>query len=134
MLMRVSTNIVKSFLFAPATHKPTGTPLASTSNERLVPLLARSVGLVPVFFPREGCLGHRPLHREPTPVDPVEGVVLSQTGLPEAHKEAVFDPRLEAVVGRRAWADAGGRQRVPLATGSSTTVVCDLKVWQVTGL
>src|SRR5881275_2718714 len=99
MLVRVSTNSLKSFLFAPATNKPTGTPLDSTSNERLVPCLLRSTGLGPVFFPRQGRLGHRPIHREPTPVDAVKGVVLSQTGLPEAQKEAVFDPRLKAVVG-----------------------------------
>src|SRR5947209_6326990 len=115
--MRVSANSLKSFWFAPATAKPTGTPLASTSNERLVPLLARSVGLGPVFFPRQGRLAHRPIHRKPTPVDAVEAVVLGQTCLPEAQKEAVLDPLLKAVVGRRAGANAGGRQRVPLATG-----------------
>jgi hypothetical protein len=83
----------------------------------LVPLLARSVGFSTGFFPCQGRLAHRPIHRKPTPVDAVEGVVLGQTGLPEAHKEALFDPRLKAVVGRGAWADARGRQRVPLATG-----------------
>src|SRR5438309_11998535 len=106
MLLRVSTNILKSFLFALATHKPTGRPLASTSNERLVPLLARSVGLGPVFSPRQGRLAHRPIHRKPSPVDPVEGVVLGQTGLPEAQKEAALDPGLKAVVGCGAWANA----------------------------
>src|SRR5881275_27359 len=118
MLVRVSTNSLKSFLFAPATNKPTGTPLDSTSNERLVPCLLRSVGLGPVFFPRQGRLGHRPLHREPSPVDPVESVVLGQPGLPEAQKETVLDPGLKAVVCRRAGANAGGRQGVPLAAGS----------------
>src|SRR3954452_16670482 len=118
MLMRVSTNSLKSFLFAPATDKPTGMPLDSTSNERLVPCLLRSTGLGPVFFPRQGSLAHRPIHRKPTPVDAVKGVVLRQPGLPEAQKEALFDPRLKAVVGRRAWANAGGRERVPLTAGS----------------
>src|SRR5437764_6019817 len=109
MLMMVSTNILKSFLFALATDKPTGTLPDSTSNKRLVPCLLRSTGLGPVFFPRQGRFGHRPIHGEPTPINAVKGVVLSQTGLPETHKEAVFDPRLKAVVGRGAWADAGGR-------------------------
>lgn len=83
-----------------------------------MPLLARSVGSGPVFFPRQGCLGHRPIHREPTPVDAVEGVVLRQPGLPEAQKEAVFHPGLEAVMRRGAWTKARGRKRVPLAAGS----------------
>src|SRR5690349_421441 len=118
LLSRVSTNILKSFLFAPATHKPTGTPLASTSSERLVPLLARSTGLGPVFFPRQGRLAHRPIHRKPTPVDAVKGVVLRQPGLPETPKKAVLGPGLKAVVGRPTGGEAGGPQRVPLAAGS----------------
>src|SRR5947199_5060505 len=102
MLWRVSAKSLKSLRLAPATHKPTGTPLASTRSERLVPLLARSVGLGPVFFPCQGRFGHCPIHREPSPVDAVEGVVLGQTLMPEAQKEALFDPRLEADVGHRA--------------------------------
>src|SRR5690242_6426407 len=118
MLWMVSANILKSLRLAPATHKPTGTPPASTSNERLVPPLARSVGLGPVFFPRQGRLAHRPIHRKPTPINAVKGVVLGQTGLPEAHKKAVLDPGLKAIVGRRTGAEARGGERVPLATGS----------------
>src|SRR4051794_11315883 len=118
MLMMVSTNILKSFLFALATDKPTGTLPDSTSNERLVPCLLRSTGLGPVFFPRQGCLGHRPIHRKPTPINAVKGVVLGQTCLPEAQKEAAFDPGLKAVVCRRAWANAAGRERIPLAACS----------------
>src|SRR5438105_14896731 len=112
--MRVSANSLKSFLFAPATAKPTGTPLASTSNERLVPLLARSVGLGPVFFPRQGRLAHRPIHRKPTPVDAVEAVVLGQTGLPEAQKEAVFDPGRQSGRGPSSW------DKCPWPTARST--------------
>src|SRR5205085_5101316 len=114
MLWMVSAKSLKSLRLAPATAKPTGTPLDSTSNERLVPCLLRSTGLGPVFFPRQGRFGHRPIHGEPTPINAVKGVVLGQPCLPETQKEAVFDPRLKAVVCRGAWADAGGRQRVPL--------------------
>src|SRR5690242_17206463 len=117
MLWMVSANILKSLRLAPATHKPTGTPLASTNSERLVPCLLRSVGLGPVFFPRQGRLAHRPIHRKPAPVDAVKNVVLGQPGLPEALKKAVLDPGLKAVVGRRTGAKARGGQRVPLATG-----------------
>src|SRR5690349_6631033 len=116
MLRRVSTNSLKSFLFAPATAKPTGTPLDSTSNERLVPCLLRSTGLGPVFFPRQGRLGHRPIHRKPTPIHAVKGVVLRQARLPEAQKKAVLHPRLEAVVRRGGGTKPSARERVPLAT------------------
>ena len=105
---------MKSFLFAPATDKPTGTPLASTKSERLVPRLARSVGLGPVFFSRQGRLAHRPLHRKPTPVDAVEGVVLGQAGLPEAQKEAALDPGLKGGRGPSSW------DRCPWPTARST--------------
>ena len=118
ILQIVSANILKSFLLALATHRPMGTPLASVRSERLVPLLLRSTGLGPVFFPRQGSLGHRAIHCQPTPVDAVERIILGQPGLPEAQKKAVLHPRLEAVVRRGAWTKAGHAECVPLATGS----------------
>ena len=118
MLQSVSTNILKSFLLAPATHRPTGTPLASVRSERLVPCLPRSTGLAPVFFPGQGRLGHGPIHGQPAPVDAVERVVLGQARLPETQKEAVLHPSLEAVVRRGRRTDAGGRKCVPLAAGT----------------
>src|SRR5689334_25342723 len=115
MLWMVSANILKSLRLAPATHKPTGTPPDSTSNERLVPCLLRSTGLGPVFFPRQGSLGYRPIHRKPTPINAVKGVVLRQARLPEAQKKAVLHPRLEAVVRRGGGTKPGAGKRVPLA-------------------
>lgn len=56
MIQRVSTNSLQSFLLAPATAKPTGTPLASFSNERLVPLLAAIHRLGLLFFPARGAM------------------------------------------------------------------------------
>ena len=118
VLWMVCANSSKSLRLAPATHKPTGTPLPSTSSERLAAVLARSVGVGPVFFPRQGGLGHRSILTPPAPVDAVAGVVLGQSRLPEAQKEAVGHPRLEAIMGRGAWAEAGGGARVPLAARS----------------
>jgi hypothetical protein len=85
---------------------------------RLVPFLARSVGLGPVFFPPEGCLGHGPVHAQPLPVDALEGVVLQQPGLPQHQEDARLDPLLEAVMGRRAGDESRGVQRLPLAAGA----------------
>ena len=61
-----------------------GTPPPSTSNERLVPCLLRSTGEGPVFFPRQGSLGHRAIPAHPGPVDASEGVVGGQPCLPKA--------------------------------------------------
>jgi hypothetical protein len=103
---------------APSTARPTGTPLPSASWLRLTPLLARSVGFLPVFFPPEGRLGHAPVHRQPGPVDALQAVVLQQAGLPHLEEDALADVLLEAVVGGRAGAEAGGAQRLPLAAGT----------------
>src|SRR5713101_6884267 len=68
MLSTVSRAILKSFLLAPSMARPTGTPLASTRILRLVPSLARSVGLGPVFFPAERSLCPRSVHGRRLPV------------------------------------------------------------------
>ena len=115
-LWRVSSSSLKSLRLAPATERPTGTPPPSTHNERLVPCLLRSTGEGPVFFPRQGSLGHRPVDAHPGPVDAVEGVVFSQARLPKSQEEAVLDPRLEAVVRRGGGTKAGGVER--RSTGS----------------
>src|SRR5437763_9586818 len=117
MLSSVSRTIFWSGRLAPSTAKPTGTPWLSTNWLRLTPCLARSVGFLPVFFPPEGCLGLAPVHRQPGPIDALPVVVGHQAGLPQRQKDALLHPALEAVVGRRARAEAGGLQGLPLATG-----------------
>jgi hypothetical protein len=76
------------------------------------------VGFLPVFFPPEGRLGHAPVHAQPGPVDPLPVLVGHQAGLPQGFKDAGLDPLLEAVVGGRAGAEAGGIQGLPLAAGA----------------
>src|SRR4051812_15049775 len=118
MLSSVASVSFTSWRLAPSTARPTGMPWASTSRLRLAPCLPRSVGFLPVFFPPEGRLGHAPVHAQPLPVDAPQAVVFQQPRLPQGQEDAVPDPLLEAVVRRRAGAEPGGVQRLPLAAGA----------------
>src|SRR5262249_55430393 len=118
MLSTVARASLKSLRLAPSMTAPTGTPAASVRMLRLTPLLPRSVGVLPVFFPPERGLAHRPVHAQPGPIDAHEVVVLQKARLPELQEEAGGDPLLEAVVGGRAGADVGGVQGLPLAAGA----------------
>src|SRR5438105_5808401 len=117
MLSIVSSTILKSLRLAPSTASPTGTPAPSVSRLRLTPSLARSVGFGPVFFPAERCLAHRAIHRQPSPVDAFEFVVVQQALLPEVQEDSRCAPRLKPAVGRRTRADARPIQCVPLTSG-----------------
>ena len=115
MLSIVSAISLWSFLFAPSTVSPTGTPAPSVSRLRFVPRLARSVGLGPVFFPAQRSLRHRAVHRQPFPVDPF-GLVVGQEPLaPELVKHSCVEPFAKPPVGRGARADPRGVKRIPLA-------------------
>jgi len=124
MLSRVSRASLKSLRFAPATTTASGTPLASVSKLRLVPPLALSVGLGPVFFPPEGRLGHRAVHRKPAPVHAHELVVVGQRRHPRTLEHARLGPLDEPSMRRRARADAGRLQCVPLASGAEHEQDC----------
>jgi hypothetical protein len=76
------------------------------------------VGFLPVFFPPEGCLGHAPVHAQKGPVDALQAVIVEQALLPELEEDAGLDPLLEAVVGRRAGAELGGIEGLPVAAGA----------------
>src|SRR4051812_3155708 len=118
MASSVASSSLKSGTLAPATAKPRGRPRASVTTERLVPSLPRSVGLGPVFSPTQGSLGHRPVGRQPLPVDPGHLVVSQQPQAPELVEHPGPDPFGEAPVGRGLRADPGGAQRAPLAAGA----------------
>src|SRR6516225_6203775 len=118
MLSSVASTSFLSCRLAPSMASPTGRPLASTSRLRLAPNLPRSVGFLPVFFPPERGLGHRPVHRQPRPVEPLQLVVFLQAGGPQAEEDAGQSPLLKAAVGRTLGADTGGRQRAPRAAGA----------------
>ena len=99
MLSIVARTSFMSCRLAPSTANPIGTPCPSVSRLRLTPLLPRSVGLRPVFFPAQRRLGHRPIHAQPVPVDAVQVVKLLHARLPQLQKDAGLDPFLKAVVG-----------------------------------
>jgi hypothetical protein len=72
ILAMVARAILKSWRFAPSTARPTGTPPLSVRTLRLVPIFPRSVGFWPTCFPSpKWRLGHRPIHGEPCPVNPL---------------------------------------------------------------
>src|SRR5215831_19489301 len=98
--MVARTNFISCRL-APSTTSPMGTPCPSVSRLRLTPDLPRSVGLRPVFFPPERGLGHRPVHRQPVPVDPAQFIKALHSRLPELEEHARLHPGLEAIVRRR---------------------------------
>src|SRR5687768_7524123 len=101
---------------APATSRATGTPRLSVSTDRLVPILARSVGFLPVFFPPERGLRHAPVDALPVPVDAQLVVVLGEGGLPEFAKHALLLPALEVAVEAAAASELRW-SGLPLATG-----------------
>jgi hypothetical protein len=92
-----------------------GKPCPSVSRDRLVPLLPRSVGLRPVFSPAQRCLGHRPVHRLPFPVEAPAGIKLDQACLPELTKHPSFAPGLETLMHGAACPYAS-RECLPLVT------------------
>src|SRR5450432_1830249 len=124
MFSIVSRASLKSLRFAPSTATARGTPLASVSKLRLVPPLARSVGFGPVFFPAQGCLGHRTVHRKPGPVDSDELLVVSKGLHPGPLEDAGLGPFQEATVRRGARAYASGVEGVPLAAGAQYEQDC----------
>jgi hypothetical protein len=79
-----------------------------------VPILARSVGFLPVFFPPEGGLGHAPVEALPFPVDADYVVVLVQGDLPQGAEDAPLLPPLEVPVQAAAGAELG-RDGLPVA-------------------
>src|SRR5881296_3173919 len=95
LTMRLSTVSATNFMsgrFAPATPQPTGTPWPSVSRLRLTPLLARSVGLGPVFFPAQRGLRQGPIHPQPAPVQALQLLKLLYPGLPQLQKHSGLDP------------------------------------------
>jgi hypothetical protein len=83
----------------------------------LVPGLARSVGLGPVFFPPEPGLAQPPVGRLPFPLDLAQLVALLDQQGPDLLEDAVAAPPLEPAVHRAIVAILLG-QLVPLAAAA----------------
>src|SRR4051812_22939516 len=114
MLSRVVSTSAMSGRLAPATSNPIGTPPPSAKRDRLVPILARSVGFLPVFFPPEGGLRHGPVEALPRPLDAEHAVVLVQAPRPEGADHAPLLPPLEVAVQAAPRAELG-RDGLPVA-------------------
>src|SRR5919202_4220831 len=114
-LSMVARTSFMSCRLAPSTARPIGTPCPSVSTLRLTPLLPRSVGFGPVFFPPERCLRHRSIHAQPTPVNALQFIELLDACEPELLENTGLDPRLEAVVGGGLGTQVGLIQGFPLA-------------------
>jgi hypothetical protein len=84
----------------------------------LAPDLPRSVGFLPVFFPPERRLGQAPVHRQPSPIQPLQLVVFLQPLRPQLLEDTGLDPLLEAAMGRTLGADPRGAEGGPLAAGA----------------
>jgi hypothetical protein len=110
--------ILKSWRFAPSTARPMGTPPPSVRMLRLVPIFPRSVGVLPAVFPPQWRLGHGPIHGEPCPVNPLQGLVCHQTTPPPREAYASRRPLLEAAVSRATGTAAGVMQGIPWAPGA----------------
>src|SRR5258708_32084359 len=118
MLSMVGRTSFMSWRFAPSIVRPIGTPCPSVSKLRLTPLLPRSVGLGPVFFPAQRRFGHRPVHTQPLPVNATEFIKLLNSGLPECEEDSRLHPLLKAIIGCRVRTQLGLIQGLPLATRS----------------
>ena len=81
-----------------------------------MPILARSVGFLPVFFPPEGSLRHGPVEALPLPVDADHVVVLVQGVLPELAEHAPLLPAREVAVEAAPRTELG-RGGLPLTAG-----------------
>ena len=115
MVSSVDRSSLWSLRLAPSMVAPSGTPRPSVGTERFTPRLPRSVGLRPVFPPAQRRLAHRPVQRQPGPVDAAKGVVGQQPFAPERLEHPGSQPLLEAPVRRGGRADRGLSQGVPLA-------------------
>ena len=103
-----------SWILAPLTSTPNGTPRPSISTDRLVPSLPRSVGFLPVFS-TQWRLGHRTVYALPLPLNALQLVVFEQRLSPQFAKDAQLGPFLKVTVQRTTETELS---REPLSTGN----------------
>src|SRR5258708_27681197 len=114
MLSMVGRTSFISWRLAPSIVRPMGTPCPSVSRLRFTPLLPRSVGLGPVFFPAQWGFGDRPIHRKPVPVDPTQLLKLLESCLPAFEEDSGLHPLLKAIMRRSMRAPFGLIEGLPL--------------------
>src|SRR5437764_10140269 len=101
MLSMVGRTSFISWRLAPSIARPIGTPCPSVSRLRFTPLLPRSVGLGPVFFPAQWRFGHRCAHTHTQPIEPTQLIKLLDADLPQLEEDAGLHPHVTAIVRRR---------------------------------
>src|SRR6516225_2061140 len=117
MLFNVSFTSFWSCTLAPATAAPSGTPRPSISTERFTPIFPRSVGCLPVFFPTQRRLVHRPVQTLPFPIDTLQVLVFCQSLAPQFVEHAPLYPLLKVSVNGTAGTELS-RHRLPLTAGA----------------
>src|SRR2546430_2725966 len=118
MLSMVGRSNFISWRLAPSSAKPIGTPWPSLSTLRFTPLLPRSVGWGPGFFPAQRSFHHGPVHTQPLPVEPFSLIKLCQSCLPEFEEDSRLHPFLKAIMRRRMCSELGLVQGLPLTASS----------------
>src|SRR6266545_3930539 len=106
MFSSVARSSRKSLVFAPAISSPSGAPLPSHRSERF-PLFGSVGGVGTRMLAAQRRLAHRPVARQPLPLDPVCLIVGEQSLPPELFEHARPRPLLKAAVRRARRADPG---------------------------
>src|SRR6185369_1415818 len=94
----VSFSSRRSSTLAPAITTPSGPPWPSTTIDFLVPILPRSVGFLPTFFPPEPGLAQRRVAALPFPIDPAQLIASFDEGRPDPFHDPSGAPALEPVM------------------------------------
>jgi hypothetical protein len=75
-------------------------------------------GVLAPPFPPKGGFGHGTVHREPLPVNPLQGIIGYQALFPEGHKDVRLCPLLATTMSGTVRAEPSGIEGTPLATGA----------------
>jgi len=112
----VSRSILKSLVLAPVTGHEMGMPFLSVVRLLFVPILALSVGFLPIFFPTQWSFGHRAVSCAETPVDSLQFIVGAEQSFPYLLENSALLPFLKSFVRSRRRTDARFVERIPLSS------------------
>src|SRR3954470_19070090 len=102
----------------PVDHRPEGDTAAIGEDRALDPTLALIRRIWASFLPSQRRLAHRPVQRQPVPIDALYSIIGKQAVAPEGREHPGGNPFLETPLGRGGGADRRLSQRVPLAAGA----------------
>jgi hypothetical protein len=114
-LVRVSRAILKSWRLAPSTHGEADRHAAAVGEDApLGPELPTIGRVLAHLFPPEWGVGHRPVHRQPRPVNPLQRVIGCEPALSQRQQHSSLGPLVEAAMGGTT------RTNTPCGSGRST--------------